>query len=326
MLAILVFCYEVLPGLVRNKIISEVEKKCPQCSLKIKRLSISYLPELITLRDAYFKVGNKRSLELESKIEKVKFHISLWDVLFNGEKLAVDEIHLLRPLVKITEGEVKEPLLGNGRDKGIFRFYTVFTKITVIDGVFNYIQESRVGSGVREARVHLDNINGNVEIKKMGISDKEGSLQIGATGILGTSGRLKLEVRALPFSAEQNLDLDLQINEQDLSDVNSFFKTEDGLLLKGNLSLGRTWLHIRGSAMTVGLIAHYKELKLHFEKKRGRGAVSAFFYNLLESIQVKKNSKKKNNPKLIEINREATEGLIHFILRGMKTGAIRFST
>jgi hypothetical protein len=86
---------------------------------------------------------------------------------------------------------------------------------------------------------------------------------------------------------------------------------------------------IRGARLTSSAYVRYRGLGVQIKKTRERGALSAFFQNLMASITMGKQNAdggKYDRRGAAELERKPKETIISFALRGMKEAAIEVTS
>jgi hypothetical protein len=109
----------------------------------------------------------------------------------------------------------------------------------------------------------------------------------------------------------------------DLSDLNPFFDTDEGISLSGHLEHGIAEFSYRGRVGSSHVKAAYKDLKVKFHsRKEERGPITAFFSNLLSSLSLKSTKTSAGNGEAPQVLR-GNGSVVSFVLRGYRDAALK---
>ena len=320
-LMILITSHLVVTRAIRRQLAAFVSESCGNCTVSLDRVRLAVLPPSIILEGVRLSGGNDKTTKVDAEVERIVARGSLRN-LISGE-LNFEGVQAHAPHVVVTEGDL--PVPPSKPEEGT-RMVCVIEGIEVIAGNFTYIRVFGSDKEARKAILHVKDIRASVG--ELGITPqlRDQKVHGQANGRLENSGGFVLTVETAPFSKVLNVDVDLQMTEQNLADVSPFFQTTDGIRMKGKLGRGRSVIKVQEERLTGSVQVEYEGLQIHYEETRSRGKVSAFLSNLVKSIKLRSSTLGKtpaDQTRNVELQREPREALIHFILRGMKEGALK---
>jgi hypothetical protein len=306
---------------IRKQLISFFNESCGSCTLSLDRVNLSILPFSVILEGVHLSGGDPSTTKVDVEVERIVARSSFRNLL--SRNLHFKDIQVRAPHVVVTEGNL--PVPPSGPEEGTRRT-CVIESIEVAAGRFTYIRVFGSGKEARRAILHVKDIQASVG--ELGTTPQMRDRMVHglAKGRLESSGGFLLTVEAAPFFKVLKVDVDLQMTEQNLVDMSPFFETTDGIRLGGKLHKGRSLVKVRERKLTGWVQVQYDGLDVKYEETKSRGKISAFFSNLVNSIKLHPSSMGKNpadQTRDIELMREPREALIHFILRGMKEGALK---
>lgn len=318
--AVLVLKEAVLPGMVRRKLVSAVRENCKTCEVSVGRVGVSLLPFGVSGSLVHFTGGEANATVVDVEAGRVYIPLSLFPLLKG--RLRAGRIEIEGSTFTVTEGDL---YASPSAEAGKARPFDVEIKgVRVKEAAFVYIREYPG----RKGRIGVSRINAEIGLvgnsARLLDADVEGS----ASGVLEESGKFRLQVRAKLFSKAQDVDVNLRLDGQDLSKLNSFFQPNDGVQLKGLLMEGRASSEIRGARIKSAAYARYSGLSVKIKKTEERGAFSAFFQNLLASVTIGKQNVEGGDydrSGAAALERKPKETIISFALRGMKEAGMQVS-
>lgn len=155
-------------------------------------------------------------------------------------------------------------------------------------------------------------------------------LKMAATALLEKSGRVSLQVSFDPFAQKNHDEILIKVKGQSLSDLNSFFKIEEGIHLSGVLEEGVASMKLSEGHLSGSLTAVYKDIQVKFEKTPDRGAIKSFLTTLAQSIASSKTRPKKGEKSLprapIKAERHPHEPITKLLIRGLLNSAKEIMT
>ncbi len=306
---------------IRKQLTSFFNESCGSCTLSLDRVRLGVLPPSIILEGVRLSGGNDKTTKVDAEVERIVARSSFRSLI--SGKWNFKRIQAHAPRVVVTEGDLPVPPSGS---EEATRVPCVIEGIEVIAGRFTYIRVFGAGKGAHKAILHVKDIQARVGELGTTPQLRDQKVHGQANGRLENSGGFVLTVETAPFSKVLKVDVDLQITEQNLADVSSFFQTTDGIRLAGKLHKGQSFIKVREKRLTGWVQVEYEGLDLEIEETKSRGKISAFSSNLINSIKLHRSTtgkKPTDQTRGTELIREPREALIHFILRGMKEGALR---
>lgn len=314
--------------LIKRELENFVIKNCKNCSIVVDRIHFSLISSSVKLEGVVFIWGYSRDVELKAEIEHMLAKISI-PRLIAGE-LYIINLEIELPEVVLTEGDFKKYSLKNfssDKENNNEKFKFLIDSIHLINGTFTYIRNyNEKNSPPRSAILKIKKINGFVSQVGNTPLFIERIVHAEAGGQLEHSGYFKLLIDAPIFAAKLNVLVGLQISNQDLSDLNSFFIPSDGVKLKGLLLSGESSIQVHGNKLKGWVKVKYKDFNINLEKTKKRNRLTAFISDIISYIQFNSsNLKDKTIDQIcdVELERESDESIVNFILRGMETGALR---
>jgi len=318
---LVIFTRTIAPGIVRRQLVFSFRETCPDCTLDVDRVRVSLVPVSVILEGVRMSGGDPRATAVDAKADRIVGRTSLYSMVLGRLVFGGIEVHA--PHVVVTEGDL--PLPVSEREEGRRRIF-VIDGVELIGGAFTYIRVFGTGERTRKATLRVKDIEASVG--KLGTvpSLLDQTVKGKAKGRLENSGNFLLSVETLLFSKLLNVDVDLQMAEHNLADVSQFFQTTDGVRISGILHEGRSSIKVRGRRLSGSARVKYDNLDVQLEKTKSRGAVSTFFSNLMKSFKLNPSSMDKratDQAGRVELEREAGETLVLFILRGMREAAFK---
>lgn len=304
------------PKIVREKIMTYVHENCASCVLDIETIRVDGFSATITLKKIKFSGGNPKATAVEAQIPKLKLEFALSG--FFKSIVHVDEISVDHPEIKIIEGDLKARSKKSKEEKTI---EFLVDEIELDNGTFTYVREHNG----KLAPIHVTNID--IEVDKFGSTKemRDKPIEGEVTALLEETGKVKIKVATYLFKTPLDTKVNLGLDQFDLSKMNTYFETNDGIKLKGQLVHADSEVVIKGDQLFSNVEAEYTKLDVEFKKNSERTALGAFFSTLLADLQMQSKNTDVEAKKQIqsaEIKREPQEAIIGFIFRGMKEAAL----
>lgn len=308
----------IVPAILRRALISAVHDGCKTCELSLGRVRVSLLPPALSARDLRFSGGTPNATVVQAEAKRVYAPLSLLPLF--KDRFRLGRIEIEQPAVTVTEGDLYGPASAEGG--GGKRSDLEIAGIQIKHGSFVYIREYPGRKGI----IGVSEINASAG--PIGTSDRLRDAKAAGTaaGLLEGSGKFRLEAGAMLFAKVPDIDVKLDIAGQELAGLNRFFKPSDGIQLKGSILEARSAVVIRGARLSSSAYVRYTGLDVKIKKYKERGALSAFFQNLLASVTMGKQNAAGGNydrTGTAELERKPKETLISFALRGMKEAAMK---
>lgn len=317
LLSLFLVLQEVVAPWAAKKIVRRaLAKQCSTCRFELDTMRLRVVPPSLVISDVVFDLGNPESLQVSVKAESVEASISPLRLL--RKVLRFGQIKVVGPEVRVIEGDVDEPMdtgdAGPGGDAEV-------EGIEVQNGAFTYTRRHHG----RDASISLHGIS--AEVGAFGSTEELRKKRANgwAKGQLESSGHFELSVESTLFAEETDIDIDLLVAHQKLSDVNRYFVEGEGVELAGVLEEGHGKVAVRGKKADSWVYAKYRDLGFDVKATEDRSALTAFFTNLLSSLVTRKDNREKDwldRTETESIEREPDESLMKFLLRSLKQAAL----
>ncbi len=308
------------PNYLRNKLVTNIQESCPTCQIKIAYLEIHYLTSTVILQGVEFVSDPSTVTTVDFNAPNVIVDIHPISLILGAP--AINRLELTKFQIVVADDNAKPPAPGpiNYRwVEGLPAFS--IDEIKLHEAEFEYMLKTKG----KEAKIDVHNIEAT--ITKFGtrkdISPRfvNGDL----TAKLEKSGSVKIKLQVDLFEEKNEDQILIDIKEMHLPEMDHFFGIADGVTLEGELHHALTKLNLSEGNLTGSLELYYKDLELKYALTRERGKLENFLSNLISSVAIaKKRPDKPGQPvPVIAINakRAQNEGLIKFLLRGLKGGA-----
>ena len=268
--------------------------------------------------------GNSKATQLDVQIDQLTARISAHKLPFH--EVDVTDLKIVGPQVVVTEGDLRsEPSASEENSSPPLWTYLIeATELT--QGTFTYIRQHQN----KNAPIHVSGIQGAMDAigdAISGIKDYRTEItHAKVTGQLEKSGNFVLNIATPLYTEPLHVDIDLRITDQNLSDLNPYFQTDDGITLTGSLRSGRSVTLIQARKLKASVQANYSELNVQFKKTDERSAIETVLSNVVKSIKLNSSSAGKKPIEQtadVELPREPQEALMHFIFRGMRDAALK---
>jgi hypothetical protein len=316
----------VVPGTLERVIESKVEKACAPCELKIGSLGLNlFSPGDFTFKNVRFSIGEKDVLEVKASAKAIFFHISIHQ-LFN-RRLWMRGLDIERPDVEVIDGDKKTAKKPDDVPAKILDFVLLPSKFH--NGEFKYTR-NHMGTA---ATVQVHEINGGITRLQPRMKELA---QVHLRARYETTGRAILNVQMNPFLSPPKIIVQLNVENQDLQDLSRFLKPNAGVDLKGVMLKAQAVIDVENDVHERATVSvEYKDLKIDVQKEYDRTGLEAFFSTLGTDLSMNKENvgaPAEVQAKQLYLEREdkedksGKESIIHFILRGMKEGAMKVAS
>jgi hypothetical protein len=309
------------PWEIRRQLVKAVEAGCASCTLQVGSVGFSLLPVSVTLGGVDLLGGNREITEVRLRIRRLRAVIApSWLV---SRRLHLKEVEVEEPEVTVVEGDRLAPPGGppGKPDPTQWDFSVARTEIS--GGRFHYFREH---AGQR-APLRVGSIRGTISELGSTRELRRSKSHARIRAVLEKSGQVDLDVRALVFGSEPDPEIDLKVGGLNLSELNPYFQTDDGIALQGTLREGHALVAMLGRKVHASVQADYEDLNVSFAKKNGiRSGAGAFFSNLAASVKIdhaNTDEGAREQHRSVDIEREPRETLLKVILRGMKKAAMK---
>jgi len=309
-----------IPHLLRSQLTKQVESNCTVCKLTLGEIHFSFIPSTIVLNDIHL-MHIQEGLNIDARMSQIK--VKLLPLFLFARELAIEEIQVEKPIVIIDEGDVKGFVPPSPTSDSQWTFK--IEKTLLVNGKFTYRHERYN----KTASVLISDINAQVDLMGSTAELREKEVHGHATTLIGESGRGDLTVNAFLFSKEWNVDITLDLVDQNLADLNTFFIPNDEIKVQGMLSKGQNKISIRGDSLSSSVSAEYEHLDVDMKGGAQRSETGAFLSNLMSAFKIdagNANRKKGDQIRSIHAKLQDGEPFMGFIFRGMKEAAMKVAT
>lgn len=308
LLALIVISISISAPWAEEQIKKAVHEACDTCEFSMGEAQLSWRG--LAIHDVKLSGGEKGAQRIEAKIRVLRILPKILP-LFKKEIL-IRSITVYEPHVVFSEGEKPSPRQKQGGADDLPKIE--IEHVAIYDGKFNYIRDVKGTHAV----LNIHKIIGKAEFENS-VAKARFSAQFGNTG------EFDLLVSTPIFEKPLHIDTELNVRDQNLDDLTAFFKPNAGVELKGILVKAHSIAKMRGKKLNATVTAEYKDFSVRVDKMYDRSELQAFFTNLGASLAIAKeneDAKPKDRTKTVDIEREAGESIVHFILRGLKEASL----
>ena len=292
-------------------------QNCGTCHLDWSHASISLLGNEIILEQVNISQGDPDFTAVSARIERVTIRIALSDLFFR--QVHIQNVTVDSPQVVVTEGDGKYSSEAISAKSASHWTYKI-DSTTITAGRFTYVRTLGTGS----ATIHIKHIFGTISALGTALMTQETKAEVKAQ--LEDSGHFTLIIHSPLYAELEKINLDLKIEQQNISDMNSYFENSDGILLHGKLLYCHAFVGLLEHSARAWVRAKFEDLNLHFQKTRKRSALTAFISNLVASVKLQSSDLDQTASRQtsgVTIFRKNRESLVSFLLRGMMASAIK---
>jgi len=319
-LIVIVTAKIIAPRVVVHQLISGVEKNCESCNISVTTSSLSYFPPGLRFSGVRFSGGNPKATAVTAEASQLSAEISLRHLI--SGVIFLSHIEIKSPKIDVVEGDLRStPSPENDTNATHF----AFKGIKLSDGSFTY---TRV-YGSRRAEIHTSDLQGSIDLisnlPEFSTHISDGEIK----GQLEKSGTFNLKIDSPIFAKDLQVDVGLKLFEQNLADVSPFFQVDSGLKLTGLLHDSDSLMQIRKSSLHGWVFVQYEDLKIKVEETKDRGAIAAFFSNLISSAKMMRkdlHKRHRDQVRSVDLVRKEKETLIQFILRGLRDASLKVAS
>lgn len=320
LIVLIVSTQVIVQRVIRRQLAAFIKEGCGSCTLSLDRIHLS-MPFSLILEGVRLTGGDSKTTRVDAEAERIVARCTFRSLVSGN--LHFKGIRIYAPYVVVTEGDLPSP--PPGPEDGTRRIYAI-EGMEVVNGRFTYMRVFGAGREARKAILHVKDIQASVGELGNTRELRDQMVRGQAKGRLENSGGFLLTVETMLFSKVLQVGVDLQMAEQNLADISPFFQTSDGIKIAGKLYNGQSSTKIRGERLAGWVQAQYQGLDIQFEKTESRSEISTFFDNLVKSVRLHSSTvgkKPADQIQNVELQRKASETLLHFILRGMKDAALK---
>jgi hypothetical protein len=305
------------PALARRRLVSGVLSNCSNCSFAVDDLSIGLFPTRVALTGVRYKSDPAEFVVLAFDIPHVAGRIPLLSVI--RRRWTFTNIDASGAAFDVLEKDPKPETPPKPDTFPQALPPIAVGTITVANGRFTYTHRTHE----RDAIIRLTEVNGAgghfTSREELGPSDT--SFDVHAR--LEQSARAHVRARFDPLAGAANDDhVWIDVDRLPLREMNPFFEIDSGVTLGGALERANAALEIRNGRLTGTLDARYRDLSMDYHKTEDRGAVKSFFTETLGKVMMEKTREANPPPPVrIDVRREPGDGIIKFLLSGLKPAA-----
>ncbi len=326
-LAILFALLLVIPRIfartLEAKIIAGLKGTCASCSLEIEKIRVGLFPLKASLSGIRFSAGDPRATVVGATAGEIRAQVNL--PLRGVENLVISHASVEDCSVTVTEGELSGDSSKKKREPKGGGHGFILRELALSRCEFTYV---RVRHG-KEAKLRVREIAATIGELGLHPSVRDQMAEAKVKAKLEDSGDVDLKIKALLFSEQPTVDVELAISQMKLAELNPYFQTDDGIRLGGELIRSQGIVSVRGQAATGRVSALYRDLSLQFVSNPDRSGLDAFFSNLVKTLKLDSSSvddDQKDRVRVAKLEREKNESLVSFILRGLKEAALSVAT
>ncbi len=291
----------IAPSLIKDRLIKAV----PRLDLDFVSLSLFDISRL-TLNGIHITTGTRGMADIEASIPSLTVDLAL-SPLFD-EQLVIESLTVTKPDVMYTDGE-----LPRGPKTTSPTLNVVVKTAHVEGGRFTYRR-------VLYKEASLITLN---DIRLQASVDQE--VRVKSNFQIEKSGNIQLNFH-FPLKQENlTAEVHVFIKGQNLADLNVFFKSNDGVVLKGIMQEGVGRVVVNGDQAKSRVKAIYKNFDAKLVSNEDQGGAEVFFTNIGIVLTTKSKNKSKKREEVVT-KRQPNESIVHFILTGLKVAALEVAS
>jgi len=319
-----------VPSLLKDKIVKAVEGRCALCELRISDLELNPLNLMLIGRDLSFRNSPKSHTRLRIQSHKIAVGVD-WSSLFrpplsislvevDGFKIEIEENH--HPKQKVSQ-KVLTVLEGSYGGRWMEDFPEIVVQnLRVRNSQLTYILDifkKKAVIGLSDISADLSKVATRKELAPR-------FANMSATGRLQESGHFKIEIVADLFSVVNEDKIKIEVRDQKMSELDSFFAIEDGIRFGGLIEEARADLGLQQGILRGNLMASYRDLSFRFSSTPETSAFGAMISGIVEKLKIEKTKPEAGQPQpavWVDYRRRPEESLIQFLLAGLKSAAFK---
>jgi hypothetical protein len=307
------------PAWLLTRAEASLRAACATCSLRTGLSYLLPLPLRLHVNGVEFTTGKADRLRVEVKVERVAVELRP-DLLWRETKV-IPSVTLYRPEIILDEGDLPKP---PGQDSPLPPLQVLAAEI--MDGTFTYRRRSE---GYR-AKVPLDQIEARLLTPLyLGDGPADHKVEAELSARLAESGKVKLSLAVQPYGPSLDLRLALDVKNQELARLNSYFDVHEGIALAGTLVNGQARVHLEGRYLHAAVLALYRDFDVRFRQTKEMSELEAFFANLLRHVRMDEGNLEEprwEQRRAVHLVRHPEESIVSYLLRGMKEASLKVAT
>lgn len=293
--------------------LERISRICLNCQFKLDSVELS--PRgLVGVVGVNFDLAIDNKSKVSGQIEAIQIDLDYLSLF--GDTLTINRVVFLSPAFQVLEvassDDLSEEMGPLRQDKGLPPIRV--EKIELKNGKFSYTYKDHLGQGT----LSLDQIE--IRLNEI-ISAKHlvrAPLRFQLHAHLEKNGKVEINGTLHPFSDHQPNLLSIQLKNQNLKHLNSFFEEESGVQLTGKIHTLWANLEIQNGRASGELEGSYSDLDIHFENDNRRTGFSAFFQSLVSDLTVRSTQKKGAKVEVPLTHKKANQSVFNFILDALQ--------
>jgi hypothetical protein len=287
--------------LIKDRLIKAV----PHLDVDSVSLSLFDISRL-TLHGIHITSGTRGQADIEASIEMITVDLALAPL--REQQLVIESIIVTKPDVMYTDGE-----LPRGPKTTSPALNVVVKTVHVDGGRFTYRRVLyKEASLITLNDIQLQaSVDEHVWVKSNFQLEKSGNIQLNFNFPL-TQEKLTAEVHVF-------------IKDQNLADLNVFFKSNDGVVLQGIMQEGVGRVLVNGDHAKSRVKAIYKNFDVKLVSNEDQDDVEVFFTNIGIALTTKEKNKSAKREEVVT-ERQPNESIVHFILTSLKVAALEVAS
>lgn len=292
----------IAPWLIKDHLIKTVP------NLKLDSVSVSPIDlSRLTLHGIHLTYGTRGQADIEASIPTMTINVDLIALL--NDQVIIESLTVTKPDVMYTDGELpRSPTKSASASIG-----AIINAAHIDGGKFTYrrvLHKEASLITLNDIQLHAT-VDQDVRVKSNFQLEKSGNIQLNFNFPVKQE-KLKAEVQVF-------------ITNQNLADLNVFFKSNDGVILKGVMTEGDGRVVVDGDQAKSRVKAIYKDFDAKLVSNEDQGGVEVFFTNIGIALTTKDKNKSPKREEVIT-QREPNESIVHFILTGLKVAALEVAS
>jgi hypothetical protein len=319
-----------LPYYLSEKV-NLIKEACPKCELEFKKPVINIFSGTISAQGLMFKSDQSDDTALIVACNQLTIHVKPASLVsppyiinlleIDGLKVKVIEKHSAsepkhsaNELIKLEKSyggevmkslpslEIKSLKLAHSQLDYVYKIFKKSAQLTV----------SEIDAGIESIATRPD----------LGPRFTDVNL----TGKFQQSGHVSIKIKADLFSVKNDDTLEIEVKSQKLPELNYFFGIEDGVFLEGVIHFIRAKINLKSGFETGFLTVSYQGLKFLLKETPDRGLLKTAIAQFVQSstlIESRPNDKYKVPSVPVSYHRKPGEGMIKYILGGLKEAAFK---
>jgi hypothetical protein len=260
----------------------------------------------LTLHGIHITSGTRGQADIEASVEMITVDLALGSMF--DEQLVIESLTFTKPDVMYTDGELPRG------PKTASPALNVIVKTAHVDGgrfIYRrvlYKESSLITLNDIQLQASVDQ---DVRVKSKFQLEKSGNIQL----------NFHFPTRQEKLTAEVHV----FIKDQNLADLNVFFKSNDGVILQGIMQEGVGRVVVSGDHAKSRVKAIYKNFDAKLISNEDQGGVEVFFTNIGIALTTKEKNKSVKREEVVT-KRQPNESIVHFILTGLKVAALEVAS